>query len=608
MDSIGHAARSGAADVSSGRRDASDRTVADTTRDGQTIQPICGVRSLQPQCGAVNGTAHRQHGGSAHQLRLHAKDVARSARLKLVDMRVPQVLRCLWDYYAAFYRTVQSPLLRLPVCGLPPAARGITRDDIDVLLRRGFIRRVLPGEQPRGYVHLFTVREKLDTADPRRRLIAEPEANQYLDIPDAMRFSLPGPASTIAAARDVWMKPTKGTLRQKTFAVCIDLTYFYGQLGLAAELELAHVFNALGDTYCLRTVPTGGRQVVGLAQLVSKTLVANVASHAEVYIDNIRLMSRSRLQLAEDVMAIYSLAATLGIRINEELEHSLTQLNAPLHEFIGFEYDFVRGTVRLRDRTANKLRRQAAMIYDPTASWKEVRSLAGLWGHALALAPAMRSSSYHVLKYLRRRQQCQEEDAAYIWPCIQESWHASCWELSEAIATLVKPHTRNCVTLYTDASLNGWGAVGFYDDGQRVILAGPWNLWERNLAICELELEAVVRSIDALHAKSTFTGIRLRIDNTSAQWAVIKGRSKHYHMNKRIAQLHDLLRRKKFYFIDAVYVESERNHADFFSRLESLMMPQEARCLSEDCPTNVGWVGKNQIQSLFVCGTPHTPT
>ena len=113
--------------------------------------------------------------------------------------------------------------------------------------------------------------------------------------------------------------------------------------------------------------------------------------------------------------------------------------------------------------------------------------------------------------------------------------------------------------LFTDASLEGFGAVAFLHNGRIATMAGAWTGDACHRHINELETFAVERALYSLEMdKQVF----LHIDNTTAISALRKTRSKNWAVN--FAVLRAL--RSDYEIVGIEYVKSEENVADPFSR------------------------------------------
>lgn len=494
---------------------------------------------------------------------------------------MPDCLRRLWRYYSSYYadlhNDMESPLLDPALLCFTGdrvvKEAALTPEDIDLLLAHGLVKEIDP-EQISGWLHVFTVRE-LKSTGPRRRLITEPFVNDVLPIDDEYRFALPGPHTVIDHARR-FMTSRRAKFRPRVYATCVDLQYFYGQLPLDERLKPAHCFVAGGKTYSLQTVPTGGRHVVGYAQCILLSLLdgirsvsaRSVTATVDGYIDNVRIMSDSAVFACECVESLYTLASSAGLTFNESLSEALAQFTEEQHEFLGFVFDMRNGKVTLQQKLKSKLAAGIGTVSAHASTWKEVEKLAGVWMHACQLDRSFLTSAFHVLKYLRRRarEQLDGTQPAAVWRSIVPLWQSQLTRLQNVCHNLLRG-LGSASTLYTDASLSGWGAVAVLPSGACVTLSGAWTAWESsNLHINELEVEAVRRALQYLSLPRN-SQLHLVIDNTTAKAVISKGRSSAFFINKRVEEIQQYLRRQRWNISSVSYIASAENPADWFSRV-----------------------------------------
>ena len=201
---------------------------------------------------------------------------------------------------------------------------------------------------------------------------------------------------------------------------------------------------------------------------------------------------------------------------------------------------------------------------------REVMKCTSLLMYASAVTGTNKAEFYWVMKFMRRRasEQALLDEAAAIWPSVQALWR--CWaelELQAPPRIWHKSEQMGTATMYTDASLDGWGAICFRGDGSLAIRAGKWSEHDirqattnGNLNINVLEALAVCRAFESIEFSEA---VHLKVDNTSVVHRLPKGFSKSFQLNLILGQLHQFNSR----IIDITYVESAKNIADKLSRL-----------------------------------------
>ena len=153
---------------------------------------------------------------------------------------------------------------------------------------------------------------------------------------------------------------------------------------------------------------------------------------------------------------------------------------------------------------------------------------------------------YHVIKFIRRIQRRNMNDVVSIWPSIRKRW-------SDALVKMTtlrfrsgwrKPNAH--VTMFTDASLSGWGVVIFnYSDVPIRIFAGKWSETEKRESINVLELRALrigVRTLASIKSSDEVLSVQTFIDNTSAMSWVKRKRAARYSTNQLALEVDDIMK------------------------------------------------------------------
>ena len=161
-------------------------------------------------------------------------------------------------------------------------------------------------------------------------------------------------------------------------------------------------------------------------------------------------------------------------------------------------------------------------------------------------------------------------DVVSIWPSIRKRW-------SDALVKMTtlrfrsgwrKPNAH--VTMFTDASLSGWGVVIFnYSDVPIRIFAGKWSETEKRESINVLELRALrigVRTLASIKSSDEVLSVQTFIDNTSAMSWVKRKRAARYSTNQLALEVDDIMKQHLIQLSSICYIESARNFADKPSR------------------------------------------
>eukprot|EP00744_Colponema_vietnamica_P015775 GILI01022118.1.p1 GENE.GILI01022118.1~~GILI01022118.1.p1 ORF type:complete len:196 (+),score=14.57 GILI01022118.1:193-780(+) len=148
--------------------------------------------------------------------------------------------------------------------------------------------------------------------------------------------------------------------------------------------------------------------------------------------------------------------------------------------------------------------------------------------------------------------------------CQLKKWRA---DILSAGPRLISREKSNDMTLWSDASNTGWGAVLFDDDTQRTFVVGNrWASHEASLHINIKEARALFKALtlfDNLEQKT----IQPMIDNTSTVYSLIKERSTSELLNKEVTSIFALCKRREIRLKKPQYISTKQNPADFWSRL-----------------------------------------
>ena len=119
----------------------------------------------------------------------------------------------------------------------------------------------------------------------------------------------------------------------------------------------------------------------------------------------------------------------------------------------------------------------------------------------------------------------------------------------------------NTMTLWSDASNSGWGAVLFDDDTQRTYVVGnKWKEHEKLLHINIKEARALANAIYLLEILKDKV-VQPFIDNTSFLQSLHKERSKSEHLNKEITNIVSFCRNNNIVLKKPTYIRSAENPA-----------------------------------------------
>jgi hypothetical protein len=444
--------------------------------------------------------------------------------------------------------------------------------DLDLIMDAGLLE---PAKQRDifCFVRLFTV----DQPSKRtRRLIAHPpEVNSCWPYQQS-RFIGDVLGAVTQLSRPVW-------------SVCFDLKGAFNQVAL--PLQTRNYYGAIvnGRTFRLTRLPMGMSGSPEIMAALVHTLAAAAAEEFEVeffaYVDNVRFIGS--LTAVEQVSEKFRThCKNCNVALNEESCNTPHQSG----EFLGMFFDYAALTVRLADRIPAKL---------PTMSRFSVadfRRYIGVLHYSARVLRIPLCDFYYAIKFVCRR--CHqlslglilESDPVSVWPSSKSQFAA--WEAvifrNSPVSTFVSSSSERPLTLFTDASLSGWGAVAV--DGFTLRqFGGKWPSVKTDI----LEAEALAVHHGLRSVIFCGSNIRLLVDNTSVSFTLVKGRSREFALNSvlqvtlRLIDLYDAT-------VTVAYVPTADNPADAISRgsFSSVQLSPVARAL-------VGVAGRRVATPVF---------
>ena len=178
------------------------------------------------------------------------------------------------------------------------------------------------------------------------------------------------------------------------------------------------------------------------------------------------------------------------------------------------------------------------------------------------------SEVYHVFKFMRRRSRSGLGDSqTTVWNSIKPVWSRWISALATGCFTWHLEQDLPALTLFTDASQGGWGAVCFTREGRTLIFGDRFSKAERRLHINVKEALAVKKVLPLLvSAFPRGADIKLFIDNTTAMSWINKRYSSRFVPNAIVTDIMLAASALDFNIQEAEYVPSALNFADAPSR------------------------------------------
>jgi hypothetical protein len=280
------------------------------------------------------------------------------------------------------------------------------------------------------------------------------------------------------------------------------------------------------------------------------------------YIDDSYLQGCTKLECIDNVHESRKLLTELGFTINFE-KSVFIPTQRLLH--LGFVYDSILMTMELsEDKKIKIVHMCGEFIKKQTYTIREVASLIG------TLVSCLPAVEFGQLYY--RQLECEKIDAL---KCSRGNFEALMTITPDAVSelkwwrdnvtTAVRPINRDCprITMATDASMSGWGAVC---GEQRT--GGRWSIPETELHINVLELTAALLGLQALHSSCKNTNFLLQLDNTTAVAYVNAMGGTHSKSCNEVARRIWLWAIPRGIFLTATHLPGALNtDADFMSRV-----------------------------------------
>ena len=402
---------------------------------------------------ALSGQLHQKHSVACLQdrwhLPLHIKDVP-LINATANSLILPQFAEQ-WNRAWSLLNDVEAAARASTI----PQQASLAPSDISLLLEANYIREISSSETPIAYAKAFSVEEK----GCRRRFILWPGINQdphWFESCFWGALVLPTVEEQIAAV-------------DYAFAMSTDVHACFSSFPLPPESQLNYTFLSGNRRYVPLRIPTGARQSPALAQALILSLAMRAASEAciffsvspiqvNVFIDNIRFAGNESHVVQMAMHNFLRSSEAVGLRCE-------APTFSPCYTFLGIVYDHSLRAIYCSEKSLSKLPRRC-----PEAiTLRDGLSLLGrlMWiSQCTALQPF---NYYAAVKCIRRRisSGASLDDYINLWPCATsafDSWIIAALQNPPRICMPLRtdiersPHA----TIYSDASLSGWGAVVYY--------------------------------------------------------------------------------------------------------------------------------------------------
>jgi hypothetical protein len=348
-----------------------------------------------------------------------------------------------------------------------------------------------------------------------------------------------------------------------------DIHASFYHVELPPEVRAFYRFrDSVGKLYQLRVGAMGHCVMPEIMQIVTNVLAGNpayvkdsFAIHApvQVWIDNVRHYgSRSLVMIAREAMQRNAETLNLEVKI-DALKNE--------YEFVGVRFNHEKKTVRVADKTLNKL----PSSIPASLKARDIETLVGRLIFVAGVRQEPLVNNWWCLKWARRVMnglnsgRLQPEDTVNIQPSARHTlqhWLARSRDMHKVVVAKQGPS----VTLFTDATPSGYGAVLVTDDNRVYATGGRFKEYQQKGSIATQEAFAICNAFHDFADKLRKVGrINLFVDNTSVQAVAAVGNPKAPDLVEPVKELWQFVIKTKVQLLVS-YISTKTNPADEISR------------------------------------------
>ena len=306
------------------------------------------------------------------------------------------------------------------------------------------------------------------------------------------------------------LKTALDLIQEGDWMASADLSDAYYTIPINENYKKFLRFQWKGNTLEYQVLPNGLSPGPRIFTKLLKPLYAEMGERGHVsfpYIDDSFVMGKNEKHCAAAVGDLVQGFQNLGFTINREKSVLIPTQKLT---FLGFDIDSVQMTVSLTEDKVEKFLDLSNKIVKTEKPI--IRDVAGLVGVMVAYSPAVEYAGAHFkhlekdkIKALKRAKGNFEDR---MWLSEKALGNIQWWRENLNNARIIR-RDEPTVELFTDASLEGWGA---HTDIEQT--GGRWHNTEM-AHINVLELKAILFGLQSL-CKNLKTHIRIRTDNTTA--------------------------------------------------------------------------------------------
>ena len=308
------------------------------------------------------------------------------------------------------------------------------------------------------------------------------------------------------------LKNAINLMTQDCYFASIDLKDAYFSVNIHENSRRLFRFKFQGVLYQFRGLPQGFKDSPRIFTKLCKPILGFLRrkGHSLVgYIDDFFIKANTKKECFRSLKEAGHTFDDLGFTIHPK--KSVTEPDQKI-EFLGFILDSVKMQVSVGDNKASEVTNKIRQFLDKDEV--SIRDLASIVGTLVAL-----NSGVWIGPVFWRRLEIEKalwlkmykgdfEQLIFISETVKEDL---CWWISniQAFPTKVVASVPS-VTLTTDASQEGWGAVK-----DNTVAGGDWSVEEKQNHINVLELLAVLLGLKSLCVDVKNTTIKIRTDNST---------------------------------------------------------------------------------------------
>jgi len=408
----------------------------------------------------------------------------------------PYVVQVLKEGYKIPFLS-RPPLSRVPLVNSQysdPLKNNVLRQSVQDMLVKKAIEPVTNSYSEGFYSRLFLVPKKTGEWRPVIDLSA---LNKFVECPT---FKMDTP------------EHVRASLQPGMWVTSIDLKDAYFHIPIHPRHRKFLRFQVLGKVFQFLALPFGLNTAPRLftkvgAQLKKMGIRMGILLHQ--YIDDWLNRALSEADVGRKTQLLLQLIDELGWIVNLDKSDLIP---TQVFEFLSYRFDLARGLVFPTEQRFQKLILQLSpLLANASTTPRSVMRVLGLMEATSRQVPLGRLHMRPVQQALAQLWDWKAplDSSITISPAVQE--HIRWWTIRGNVMGGVPLHPpQPLMVVYTDASMEGWGAHCSYHIAQ-----GSWSAQERNLHINVLELKAVFNALKAFVAYLTNKPVHVATDNTT---------------------------------------------------------------------------------------------